>query len=263
MHKSFKIIYTTDPLCSFCWAIEPQITKLRFKYDQHLDFEIVMGGLLESEAPRDLEQFQRSLRDITQKYQMPIYIDDHSFQWAKHSLLACQLYLLIKDKEPESAPSILRKLREYQMLLNRDISDVQNLRNLLVESNLAIDYLDQLNTETAERLLYTDFGINRVLDASLYPTLSIIHHSGHGTKLEGYVSFEQIEETLLSYQDLEPQAMVSLATYLTYQDLILLEEIQQVYDLNESEVEHFVKEHQPAHSEIITINTIKALKKVD
>ena len=44
--KSVKMIYSTDPICSSCWGIEPQLRKLKLEYGDALEIEYRMGGLL-------------------------------------------------------------------------------------------------------------------------------------------------------------------------------------------------------------------------
>lgn len=44
--KSIKIVYFTDPICSSCWGIEPQLRKLKLEYGDLFKIEYRMGGLL-------------------------------------------------------------------------------------------------------------------------------------------------------------------------------------------------------------------------
>lgn len=44
--KIIKIIYYTDPICSSCWGVEPQLKKLKLEYGHLFDIEYKMGGLL-------------------------------------------------------------------------------------------------------------------------------------------------------------------------------------------------------------------------
>ena len=44
--KPVKIIYYTDPICSSCWGIEPQLRKLKLEYGNSIEIEYRMGGLL-------------------------------------------------------------------------------------------------------------------------------------------------------------------------------------------------------------------------
>lgn len=264
MPKPFKIIYTTDPLCSFCWALEPQLTKLLFHYEPYIDLEVRMGGLFLEDAPVDIHQLRAGLKSVSLKYQLPIAYDEASLNWAKHSLLACQLYLIVKQQQPDEAIKLLRKMREKQMLFNQDISSLKTLETLLIEQNLPVQYLQPLDSPASKQLLYEDFGVNRVLQADLYPTLSIIYQNGHGKKLSGYVTFEEMETTLKTFDPLiKAQPLKNLEDYLQDQDLILFSEIEQVYSLPFEQVDNFVATNQPVHSEVISILSTKALKSVD
>src|SRR5689334_6571905 len=46
--QKIKLLYFTDPVCSACWSIEPQLKKLLMEYGRYLDVEYKMGGLLQS-----------------------------------------------------------------------------------------------------------------------------------------------------------------------------------------------------------------------
>ena len=46
--KPIKLLYFTDPICSSCWGIEPQLRKLKQEYGEYFDIEYRMGGLLKS-----------------------------------------------------------------------------------------------------------------------------------------------------------------------------------------------------------------------
>src|SRR5688572_23741347 len=37
--KPIKVIYFTDPICSSCWGIEPQLRKLKLEYGQDIEME--------------------------------------------------------------------------------------------------------------------------------------------------------------------------------------------------------------------------------
>ena len=44
--KPVKIVYYTDPICSSCWGIEPQLRKLKLEYGDAVEIDYRMGGLL-------------------------------------------------------------------------------------------------------------------------------------------------------------------------------------------------------------------------
>ena len=45
-----ELISFTDPYCSWCWATEPILYRLRETYREQLSFRYVMGGLVEDMA---------------------------------------------------------------------------------------------------------------------------------------------------------------------------------------------------------------------
>src|SRR5690606_21970071 len=45
-NKTVKVIYFTDPICSSCWGIEPQLRKLKLEYGNAIEIQYRMGGLL-------------------------------------------------------------------------------------------------------------------------------------------------------------------------------------------------------------------------
>src|SRR5688572_31972150 len=76
--KPVRLIYFTDPICSSCWGIEPQLRKLKLEYGEFYDIEYRMGGLLHSwntyggndvSNPTDVAQHWDEVSAI---YEMPI-----------------------------------------------------------------------------------------------------------------------------------------------------------------------------------------------
>jgi predicted DsbA family dithiol-disulfide isomerase len=54
-----EVAYFTDPYCSWCWATEPVLYRLRETYRGQVHIRYVMGGLV-----RDMAEFYDSLNDI-------------------------------------------------------------------------------------------------------------------------------------------------------------------------------------------------------
>src|SRR5262245_61435787 len=76
--KPIRIIYFTDPICSACWGIEPQLRKLKLEYGDYINIEYHMGGLLPSwtgfnggriAKPEDVAHHWD---EVSRHYEMPI-----------------------------------------------------------------------------------------------------------------------------------------------------------------------------------------------
>jgi len=54
-----EVTYFTDPYCSWCWATEPMILRLRESYGEQIRLRYVLGGLV-----RDMAEFYDAANDI-------------------------------------------------------------------------------------------------------------------------------------------------------------------------------------------------------
>ena len=76
--KPVRLLYFTDPICSSCWGIEPQLRKLKEEYGDYLDIEYRMGGLLQgwnTYGGRDVSgptSVAQHWEEASAHYQMPI-----------------------------------------------------------------------------------------------------------------------------------------------------------------------------------------------
>lgn len=59
MTRNVEITYFTDPYCSWCWATEPMLYRIRETYRDQVRIRYVMGGLV-----RDMAEFYDSLNNI-------------------------------------------------------------------------------------------------------------------------------------------------------------------------------------------------------
>lgn len=49
----------TDPVCTWCWGMEPILRKIELHYGRQIKFEHIMGGLVQ-----DINHFYDSYNDI-------------------------------------------------------------------------------------------------------------------------------------------------------------------------------------------------------
>ncbi len=130
--KSIKIIYFTDPICSSCWGIEPQLRKLKLQYGQEIDLEYRMGGLLPDwsynsggiSKPSDVASHWD---EVSVYYDMPIdgdlWLEDplHSSYPPSIAFKAAQM------QSEEKALLFLRELREMVFLKKKNIAKWENI----------------------------------------------------------------------------------------------------------------------------------------
>jgi putative protein-disulfide isomerase len=128
--QQVEIVYYTDPLCCWSWAMEPAWRKLQYEFAGHLAVRYCMGGLLPG-----WQNFHDTLYSISRPIQMgPVWMEAghrsgmpvNTQVWIKDppasSYLAC---IAVKSADLQSAEAgarYLRQLREAIMLEGRNIA---------------------------------------------------------------------------------------------------------------------------------------------
>jgi putative protein-disulfide isomerase len=116
--KAVTITYFTDPICSSCWGVEPQLRKLKLEYGDYFDIDYRMGGLLPSwdvynsggiSKPSDVAAHWD---EVSEHYEMPIDGD----VWLEDPLASSYppsvAFKAVQKQNPSLAVRYLRALRE-------------------------------------------------------------------------------------------------------------------------------------------------------
>ena len=124
-----EIVYYTDPLCCWSWAIEPQWRRLQYEYRGHLQLRYCMGGLLPS-----WKHFSDAANSVSRPAQMgPIWMEATHISgmpiqntiWITNppasSYLACIAVKCAGLQSAEAEAQYLRLLREAVMLKGENI----------------------------------------------------------------------------------------------------------------------------------------------
>ncbi len=133
-----EIIYYTDPLCCWSWAMEPQLRRIQFEYNGQITWRYCMGGLLPG-----WNNYHDEINSVTRPIQMgPVWM--HAGQL---SGMPMDANIWMKDAPASSYPSCiacksaflqsngagiryLRLLREAAMLEGKNIYRQEILGNV-------------------------------------------------------------------------------------------------------------------------------------
>lgn len=174
--KPIKIIYFTDPICSSCWGIEPQLRKLKMEYSDYIDIEYCMGGLLPDwsynsggiSQPSDVAQHWD---EVSSHYNMPIdgdiWLEDplHSSYPPSIAFKAAQL------QDRDKALIFLRKIREMVFLYKKNITKWDHLEEAALFSELDIIQFKNDYNHRAKLKFDEDLAISKKLGIRGFPTL--------------------------------------------------------------------------------------------
>jgi len=174
--KPLKIIYFTDPICSSCWGIEPQLRKLKLEYGDAIDIEYCMGGLLPDwsynsggiSKPSDVAHHWD---EVSAHYNMPIdgdiWLEDplHSSYPPSIAFKAAQL------QDNKKALVFLRKIREMVFLYKKNITKWEHLKQAAKYSGLHLDQFKSDYESQAHVEFDRDIALSKKLGVRGFPTL--------------------------------------------------------------------------------------------
>jgi len=201
-NKPINILYYTDPICSTCWAIQPQLRKIQLEYDEFLNIEYKMGGLLPSwenfdrhgiRTPSDVAEHWEK---VCQFYQMPInqniWLEDPlpSSYPPSIAFKAAQL------QEIGMAVMFLRRIREMVFLEKKNIIKKEFLYRAAFEVGLDAARLMRDLEGKAQMLFREDLILSDSLEIEELPTLIFTNHAGVQHSIKGYHDYETLEDII-------------------------------------------------------------------
>lgn len=200
--KPVRIIYYTDPICSSCWGIEPQLRKLKLEYGSVFHIEYHMGGLLPDwnynsggiSKPSDVA---RHWDEVSHHYDMPIDGD----VWLEDPLdssyppsIACKAAQMQDEKK---AVVFLRALREMLFLEKKNITRWEYVEAAARLADLDVDQLKSDYAGAGRTAFENDLSLARDMGVRGFPTLFVINREGDREMVYGSRPYANYESALL------------------------------------------------------------------
>jgi len=200
--KPVKIIYFTDPICSSCWGIEPQLRKLKLEYGNDIDMEYRMGGLLPDwsynsggiSQPSDVAHHWD---EVSRYYDMPIDGD----VWLEDPLASSYppsiAFKAAQMQDPEKAIIFLRKLRELLFLQKKNITKWEYVEQAAKYSGLDAAQLKKDYEGEAPQRFSEDLELARKLGVRGFPSIFFADQQGNTEFVYGSKPYPVYEGALL------------------------------------------------------------------
>jgi putative protein-disulfide isomerase len=203
--NKLRIVYFTDPICSSCWGIEPQLRRLKLEYGHAVELEYRMGGLLPDwsynsggiSKPSDVAHHWD---EVSAYYQMPIdgdvWLEDplHSSYPPSIAFKAAQL------QDPKKALAFLRRIREMVFLEKKNITKWEHLQAAAVECGLNPLQLRSDYENFGKQHFEEDLALARKMGVRGFPTLFLFDQQNQYKILYGFKPYSALEELLLMIQ---------------------------------------------------------------
>lgn len=200
--KPIKIVYFTDPICSSCWGIEPQLRKLKLEYGDCFEMDYHMGGLLPAwdnyssgsiHKPSDVAQHWEEAGSY---YEMPIDGD----VWFEDPLRSSYPpSIAVKAAElqgKEKGVLYMRRLREMLFLEKKNITRWEYLQQAALEVGLDTFQFKTDYEGKAIELFQEDLNLGRQLGVRGFPTLIFKGTDNSQGLVYGFKPYEEYVNTI-------------------------------------------------------------------
>ena len=197
-NKPVRMIYFTDPICSSCWGIEPQLRKLKLEYGHDVEIEYRMGGLLPDwsynsggiSKPADVAGHWD---EVSHYYQMPIDGDVWLEDPLASSYPPSMAFKVAQLQDGDKALRFLRILREFVFLRKKNIVKWEHMAQAATQAGLDTVRLKQDYETKGKALLEQDLALARQMGVRGFPTIFIANGSGQMETVYGskpYAAYE-------------------------------------------------------------------------
>lgn len=196
--QPIKIIYYTDPICSSCWGIEPQLRKLKLEYGNTIEIEYRMGGLLPDwsynsggiSKPSDVAHHWD---EVSHYYDMPIDGD----VWLEDPLASSYppsiAFKAAEMQDRYKAILFLREIREMVFLQKKNIAKWEHLKAAADKVGLNTTQMKTDMEGKAKEFFQKDLELGRELGVRGFPTMFFTNNAGNKEMVYGskpYAAFE-------------------------------------------------------------------------
>lgn len=200
--KPVKIIYFTDPICSSCWGIEPQLRKLKLEYGNSVEIDYRMGGLLPDwsynsgsiSKPSDVAHHWD---EVSRYYDMPIDGDVWLEDPLNSSYPPSIAFKAAQIQDELKAVGFLRRIREMLFLEKKNITKWEHLSLAASQTGLDVIKLKADYETTAKSLFEADLALAKKLGVRGFPTLFFINSNNEQQTLYGSNPYHKFEEAVL------------------------------------------------------------------
>ncbi len=200
--KPLKVLYFTDPVCSTCWVIQPILRKLKLEYDDYLDIEYHMGGLLPSWIGFDKGIIKNPIdaaihwEDVSEKYGVPLDGDIWIEDPLESSFPPSIAFKAAQLQNNNKAILFLRRIKEMVFLEKKNITKWELIENAALSCGLDSAILLKDMGGRAIELFQEDLRLSEKNKITTFPTFLFLDGSETKFTLNGIQPYSKFEEVI-------------------------------------------------------------------
>ena len=193
------VTHYTDPWSVWCWAIQPQLLRLRERHGDRIEFRVRLGAILETAPPPDFQRIEivRMFAAARRQSGMPL---DPEIVLKKASPTTIRAGIAAKAAalaDPAKAEPYLRRLRVAALVDGLDVEDLGVQEAVAKDAGLdAAAFREAIETDEATREFYADQAEARVRGVTGFPTVTFRNAMGLEVGVTGFQPTEAYEAAL-------------------------------------------------------------------
>ncbi|OCK50046.1 dithiol-disulfide isomerase [Chryseobacterium sp. CBo1] len=200
--KPVKIVYFTDPICSSCWGIEPQLRKLKLEYGNDIEIDYRMGGLLPDwsynsggiSKPSDVAHHWD---EVSLHYEMPIDGDVWLEDPLDSSYPPSIAFKAAQIQSKEKAVLLMREMREMLFLNKKNIAKWEHIATAAERVGLDVTQL-KTDFEGSGKILFDeDLKLAKENGVRGFPSIFFMNDSGNKEMIYGTKPYPFYETAVL------------------------------------------------------------------
>lgn len=201
--KPVRLLYFTDPICSSCWGIEPQMRKLKQEYGDYFSVEYRMGGLLKSWGEYGGSDVNgpgsvgKHWDEAGEQYQMPINGDLWNEDPLDSSYPPSIAFKAAQLQGTEPGEHFLRKIKEMVFVEKKNIAKWEHLAQAATDTDLDLPRFKDDYENRANDLFKEDLAMRHDWGVRGFPTIFFIDDEDNRFKVYGTKPYETYEQALL------------------------------------------------------------------
>jgi len=249
-NKPVKLLYFTDPICSSCWGIEPQLRKLKQEYGEYFDIEYRMGGLLKSWSEyggsdvNGPESVAQHWEEASAYYNMPIDGDVWKEDPLHSSYPPAIAFKAAQLQDNHKADRFLRRIKEMVFIEKKNITKPEHQVQAAKDAGLNSIQFEYDYAHKAKQLFEEDLLMAKEWGVKGFPTIYFIDGEDNRFKVYGSKPYQVYEQALLKLIPGKVTKAIpsSYETILKGYDTVTLKEFAVFYDKSVEDAEGILQE---------------------
>ena len=192
-----KLIYVGDPMCSWCYGVAPELSKVMEHYDDQLNYELIMGGLrpYNTQMMIELKEFlthhwedvhKRSGQNFNYKI-----LDSNNITYdTEPPSRAC---VVVRKIAPEKEISFFKKAQSAFYQDNKNMHLVESYHSILDELTIDYEQFKKLfESKKMKEAIKMDFQKAQDMGVRGFPTLLLEYNGQLHLLANGYSTSDKI-----------------------------------------------------------------------